>query len=462
MPLASGMTRNTQTTAIPVCAQMSHRQPTRTSPVKVILLLIALGRFLPSADLLATTYYVSITGSDTNSGTALQPWQTIQNAADTMVPGDTVLVMPGTYPERVTTVNNGSPGSNITFQAQGPGVVIIGVFVIANSYTVLNGFEFTGNNCINNNTAAIWVTSVRNSDPSNSQVWSNYIHDIWCVNGTTTNHESGISLGGSNQIVACNIISNCSPAGISFGGNNNLISNNWVATVPVGVLAFGSNQEICCNVFTNISDPFNTGKHPDIIQSWGYCSLDGVYGYSHDVIFERNYAVDSLAEICQMTDDCCTGALSNWTIRNNIWNKVGLAAVIQFPGAHWYNNTFYQCNQNSGQVLSFGDDTNSPCMRGQAWQAQSFNNAFIECFSATNNPETATRGWYSADAHLTDFVANTDYIGSSNGVAKSVTFSTFPETNGVNGGLWDFANENASDFHLLSNSILIHAGTTLS
>src|SRR5271166_1725311 len=37
-----------------------------------------------------TTYYVAITGSDSNPGTFSQPWKTIQHAADTVVAGDTV------------------------------------------------------------------------------------------------------------------------------------------------------------------------------------------------------------------------------------------------------------------------------------------------------------------------------------------------------------------------------------
>src|SRR5690348_581584 len=46
---------------------------------------------------LATTYYVSATGSDTNSGTSTTaPFLTIQKAANLTQPGDTVNVMNGT------------------------------------------------------------------------------------------------------------------------------------------------------------------------------------------------------------------------------------------------------------------------------------------------------------------------------------------------------------------------------
>lgn len=45
----------------------------------------------------AATFYVAPTGSDTNPGTAAAPWLTIQRAANTVNPGDTAVVQPGTY-----------------------------------------------------------------------------------------------------------------------------------------------------------------------------------------------------------------------------------------------------------------------------------------------------------------------------------------------------------------------------
>src|SRR5690348_15031976 len=61
-----------------------------------IFALAALLCHVPSA--LATTYYVSVTGSDSNSGTSsTAPFLTIQKAANLTKPGDTVSVMNGTY-----------------------------------------------------------------------------------------------------------------------------------------------------------------------------------------------------------------------------------------------------------------------------------------------------------------------------------------------------------------------------
>lgn len=419
---------------------------------KTLLLFITLGLFVQCARLLAATYYVSTTGSDANSGTQLQPWLTIQKAANTMNPGDTVIVTTGTYTERVATGRNGSQGAPITFQAQGS--VQIDGFDIGHTYNIIAGFEITGppvSGC--SGSAAIYFRSGGRSDPSYSIALSNNIHDIWCVSGQTTNNYNGIVVDGINPVVANNTIRGCTPVGIVIGGASSIISNNWVENVPNGIYCFGTNHDICDNVFTNINSPGGLGTHPDIFQSWGTCG--GLMGSCHNIVFERNYAVDSDAGICQMTDDCSTNSVSDWTIRNNVFVRIADAATVQFPGAHWYNNTFYRCNQNSGAVLTFGYDPTG--VRGQAWRGDVENNAFVECGPTPND---TTRGWYSADTNLTDFIADYNYIGASNGVAKTTSLLSFTEAHGINGGLPNFVNPGA-DFHLSSGSVLIDAGTTL-
>src|SRR2546422_7972760 len=57
----------------------------------------------------AGNYYVATTGNDTNPGTnTTAPWRTIQKAANTLTPGDTVLVRGGVYNELVTVNVSGS------------------------------------------------------------------------------------------------------------------------------------------------------------------------------------------------------------------------------------------------------------------------------------------------------------------------------------------------------------------
>ncbi len=64
-----------------------------------------------------TTYYVATDGVDTNPGTLASPWRTIQHAANSLAPGDTVYVRGGIYNERVRIARSGASGNYITFAA---------------------------------------------------------------------------------------------------------------------------------------------------------------------------------------------------------------------------------------------------------------------------------------------------------------------------------------------------------
>ena len=99
-------------------------------------------------------FYVSTSGSDSNSGSESTPWRTIQYAVDHVGPGYTIYVMNGVYSETVTFHNPGSAeGGYVTLQSypghtpviDGSGLPIsgeTGLVVIENMvYVKLIGFE---------------------------------------------------------------------------------------------------------------------------------------------------------------------------------------------------------------------------------------------------------------------------------------------------------------------------------
>jgi len=57
----------------------------------------------------SATFYVSTTGDDSNPGTRQAPWRTIQHAADTALPGNTIFVRGGLYAQRFTVNVSGDP-----------------------------------------------------------------------------------------------------------------------------------------------------------------------------------------------------------------------------------------------------------------------------------------------------------------------------------------------------------------
>ena len=101
-----------------------------------------------------TSYYVSTTGNDSNSGTQAAPWRTVQHAADTARAGSTVNVRGGIYEELVSMNASGNASDGfITFRSY-PGETAIldaahftpsgrqAILTIHNqSYVRIEGFE---------------------------------------------------------------------------------------------------------------------------------------------------------------------------------------------------------------------------------------------------------------------------------------------------------------------------------
>lgn len=89
------------------------------------------------------TYNPATRSCGSGSATA---YRTIIEAATVVQPGDTVLIQPGTYGDGITVETSGTAGAPITFQANGPGVVIEGspgnrdaFFITYADYIVVDG-----------------------------------------------------------------------------------------------------------------------------------------------------------------------------------------------------------------------------------------------------------------------------------------------------------------------------------
>ena len=93
-----------------------------------------------SAEAKTTTYFVALTGSDSNAGTQKSPFRTIQHAADLMKPGQVCMIKGGRYRETVTLTQSGSSEQPLVFMAAGgEEVVIDGTDLITSDWTSENG-----------------------------------------------------------------------------------------------------------------------------------------------------------------------------------------------------------------------------------------------------------------------------------------------------------------------------------
>lgn len=125
--------------------------------------LISLILLISSTAAIAETYVVDGAhplADDTNPGTLEAPWLTVQHAADTLAPGDTVLIREGLYNEYVETTTSGSSAEGpicfLAFPGEQPVIdgTDIGASVglrIAHGHLLFQGLELT------NWTTGIWM-----------------------------------------------------------------------------------------------------------------------------------------------------------------------------------------------------------------------------------------------------------------------------------------------------------------
>jgi uncharacterized repeat protein (TIGR01451 family) len=145
------------------------------------------------------TYYVAPTGNDSWAGTEVQPWRTIQHAANTLVAGDTVYIRAGTYPEQVTPFNSGGAGNYITYAAYpGETVTIDGASITLPAYET-GLFELDTKSYIR--ISGLRIINAR-PNANNAGIYvDNSSHIIIENNYTYNTVSSGIGVWNSNNVV---------------------------------------------------------------------------------------------------------------------------------------------------------------------------------------------------------------------------------------------------------------------
>jgi hypothetical protein len=407
----------------------------------------------------AATFYVSTSGSDTNSGSQSQPWRTIQHSADVAIAGDLVLVQPGLYPERVTLRSSGNTSARITFK--GNSATNFG-FYINQSYITLDGFDIPGNTNTVNWEGAIEVNRGNNS------IWflNNFIHDFDPLNsdvyGIHFSYASNAASATANCVVSNNVFKNLSYVMLSMNCSNALVVSNTFnfANSHDAIHCFGAEITIRGNLFTNISANPLVPDHTDIIQTFGEEAVE-----AYNVIFEQNYIINCVAQLGQLErgpDIASWRKIMNWTFRNNIYANVGMQMNCDLPGTKIYNNLFYRCTTNTAHVLLMGYN-----QKGYATNSEIKNNIFIECGSDSANKQF---GWYDQESTNANLSADYNFVCGPNGSAKQLAppsddfhwASWGLEAHGINGGTPKLLFPPGQKFRLLQGSPAIGAATNLS
>ena len=335
--------------------------------MRILLLLAGL-----SFPVLGAEYFVSTAGVDTNPGTLGSPWRTIQKAANSVVPGDTVSVLAGTYAERVTISGKRATAAlPIVFRTR-PGdatraaIDQTGVTPPAGTSALL-----TMTNCDfvrienleirNYTTTADTRTPIGilvNGDGTDVRITGCLVHDIWQSNTASGNFNAnafGILVYGSaaapiqNFVLdACevrtlrtgaseSVVLNGNVTGFSVTNNSVHDCNNigidfigFEGTAPTEALDQARNGTCSGNTVWNIDSKFNPayGGNFGAGGGNGTRSAPGIYvDGGRDILIERNH-VYSCNFAISLGSEHLGKVTTNVALRNNVLHHCHVGGIV--------------------------------------------------------------------------------------------------------------------------------------
>ncbi|WP_228058431.1 right-handed parallel beta-helix repeat-containing protein [Nostoc sp. LEGE 12447] len=305
---------------------------------------------LPSRKLISqvttTTYYVSGSGSDKNSGlTPSSAFRTIQRAADLTSPGTTVLIMDGVYKNTYSSGSalvikrSGTANSWITYKAypgNKPKIQHNGWNGISiengASYIEINGLEVAGNNT--NITLSYALSQKYNT--------SNPLTSGNCIN------IDGRKNGRSHHIrILNNKVHDCGGAGISViesdyvtVDNNEVYNNAWYSPYGASGISLLNNWNYDKNLNYRMYVTRNKVYNNQMFVPWYY---NGKFQDGNGIIVDKSRD---------------NGYQGRTLIANNISYKNGGTGIHTFSSDHVdiVHNTVYLNNQTKeithGQIMS--------------------------------------------------------------------------------------------------------------
>ncbi len=194
--------------------------------------------------------YVSPSGSDSNSGSASQPFATIQKAANTAQAGDVVSIAAGTY-TGFTVTRSGTQSNRIEFIADG--VVNLrqasngyGVYIDNASYITIDGFSIA-----NTTSKGIAARGATPEAPMNGLIIRN--------NDVTDTQEEGMYLSEvANSLIENNTLTNVGKGGVQTTGHGIYLANSG-----------SKNTTIRGNTFSAPTNSWGEGLHVNGDESVG-------------------------------------------------------------------------------------------------------------------------------------------------------------------------------------------------
>ena len=463
-------------------------------------------------------YFVSTTGLDTNGGSSGAPWRTIQKAANTVVPGDTVSILAGTYAERVTiSGKRASAGLPIVFRTR-PGDVMAAidqtsvtppsgtsaVLTITNcDYVTVQNLEVR-----NYKTTADTKTPIGilvNGDGSGVKLLSCKVHDIWQSNTTLNNFNAngfGILVYGDATLPIANfVLDGCEVSALRTGASESVVLNGNVTgfsvtnnlvhdcnnigidfigfegTAPTVALDQARNGVCSGNTVWNIDSKFNPAYGGNFGAGGGNAtrSAPGLYvDGGRDIVMERNHVYASNFAV-SLGSEHLGKVTSNVVVRNNVLHHCHVGGIVMggsdnlqnggATGCTITNNTLYENDTTGtgGGQVSIQNFVTVTTIRQNIMVCNASTAQFVLKDNTTGSFSTNAIDWNLYSGAASNAV---EFIWNNNAKATFTAWKTasaqdansfFAASPGLAGPTFTAASP-AVNFALLSASLAVNAG----
>jgi len=472
--------------------------------LKLISLILVLSLFLSNlcinkVQATGNTYYVSLTGSDTNEGTLDSPWGSINESITKLKAGDTLYIMGGVYKEKLNIEVSGTDTEYITISSYpGQTAVLDGtnlkmssdmdamIYIYDQSNLIIKGLEVR--NFSTETTGTCIGGILVDGECKNIEIRNNNIHDIKNLakvdsdlNGRDAH---GIGVYGTSAsiftglVIDGNTISNCklgSSETLTVNGNISgfIVSNNIVYDNDNIGICFIGYENICekSEELDRARNGICRGNIVYNIDSYGNPaygesrSADGIYcDGSTNILIERNTVHDVNFGI-ELASEHKEKDTSYITVRDNmVFNCMNAGLALGgYDTQRGYslnnkivNNTFYNNDTLKG---SFGEIylqymANNNTIMNNIFYANDQNLFVYDEYSAKNGNIIDYNIYYAStsDEDCNWRIDAEDNFGFANYQAKTGhdknSIFTDPK----------FANVSKNDFSILGNSPVIDKG----
>jgi parallel beta-helix repeat protein len=315
---------------------------------------------VPPIQLGLHTYYVSPTGSDTDSGTVKAPFQTVQRAQTATVPGDIVYIHGGNYlvPSTQIVKTDGTyaycnyldksgtatariqylayPGEKPVFDYSNvkPVGLRVTAFFVKASYITIKGLDVTG--------VQVTITTHTQSESFRNE-GSNNIYEGLRMHDSKANGFY-LTKGGNNLILNCDAFNNWDDVSEDKKGGN---VDGFGCHPNKQGLGYTGNVFRGCRAWFNSDDGFDCINAFEAITYENCWSFDNGYSTTMTSLGDGNGFKGGGFGVTDFSNVPATIPRHTFRFCLAVSNKSsGFYANHHLGGSDWYNNTAYKNNIN--------------------------------------------------------------------------------------------------------------------